>query len=580
LSHLQASGEAFRGSCSSSQILATCSKQARPGCAKILGSLCPKRVVELTQLLDIQALNMVDKKIFSLSSLVKNNRESSLAQIVSVSVLLIVIIVTLVFENRIVGMQPGYDDIQPKHHGWVTANTLAIISKATPENYFVGYALAYRDDQNRAEYEYFDRYPVFFSALFNRALSLSTNLADQLFRAKQIMNVIFLGTLILAVLLLEKLTGNKPVALATGLLAFSNPYLLWYKDMVHFDQPALFGFLLLIYAIALYKLDGKRIPVYIATFVAIGMGRGYASYSILFLWLALESYIILRTKALEGREKIRNILRHPSFFLSVLAMVWGASLLLYNIIVEARIRDVSILQTSILRSARYRLSLNPQFNLENEGVINWWTFAESQVQRVVQWSFPLKGMDFGLWINSLILLGMFLIMGIMIWKQPTEKRIVYLTLIFSGFGWLIPLRNLAAFHDYTAMYYIGIPLVFFLSVATLLKPPKFAAYVVVFLMLILYVSAIFQVQSWHEERTERANEYTYDFVRILEKIEGTGKNINMPERIPYGPFPPGFYLSEHYLTSPEVADYVVTRNRKYSGENLTPDNDVIYLFRK
>jgi hypothetical protein len=530
--------------------------------------------------LDIQALSMVDKTLLSLSSLVKNNRETSLAQIVSVSVLLIAVIVTLVFENRIVGLQPGYDDLQPKHHGWVTANTLAIISKATPENHFVGYALAYRDDQNRAKYEYFDRYPVFFSALFNQVLSMSTNLADKLFHAKQIMNVIFLGTLMLAVLILEKLTGNKPVALAVVLLSFSNPYLLWYKDMVHFDQPALFGFLLLIYAVALYKLDGKRIPVYVATFVAIGLGRGYASYPILFLWLTLESYLILRMKALDGKEKIKSILRHPSFLLSVLAMVWGASLLLYNIIVETQIRDVSILQTSILRSARYRLSLNPQFNLENEGVINWWTFTESQVQRIVQWSFPVKGMDFGLWINSIILLGMFLIMGTMIWKQPLEKRLLYLILIFSGFGWLIPLRNLAAFHDYTAMYYIGIPLVFFLSVATLIKPPKYAAYLLVSLTLILYVSVIFQVRSWHEERSERANEYTYDFVRILEKIEGAGKNINMPERIPYGPFPPGFYLSEHYLTSPEVADYVVTRNRRYPAENLTPENEIIFLFRK
>ncbi|MBK8619711.1 MAG: hypothetical protein IPN96_22040 [Anaerolineales bacterium] len=50
--------------------------------------------------------------------------------------------------------------------------------------------------------------------------------------------------------------------------------------------------------------------------------------------------------------------------------------------------------------------------------------------------------------------------GITIWKQTADRRMIYLILTLSGFVWLFPLRNLAAFHDYTAMYYIGIPLVF------------------------------------------------------------------------------------------------------------------------
>lgn len=523
---------------------------------------------------------MVNKTTIPPSPLFKSNLENKISQILSVIILLVVVIVTFAFENRIVGLEPGYDDSQPKHHGWVSANTLAIISKATPENYFVGYALAFRDDQNRAHYEYFDRYPVFFSALFNQALSLSSNLADKLYLAKQIMNFVFLGTLILAFLIVDKLIRNKPIALTVVLLTFSNPYLLWYKDMVHFDQPALFGFLLLIYAIALYKLDGLKAPLYIAAFVAVGLGRGYASYSILFLWLAFEAFPILKKKAVDGREKFKSILKHPSFLLLILAIAWGAALLLYNIVVEARIRDVPILQTSILRSARYRLSLNLEFNLENEGVINWRTFTEDQIERIVQWTFPVKGINFGPWGNALILASMFLIIGLFVRRQSLNKRLIYLILTLSGFGWLIPLRNLAAFHDYTAMYYVGIPLVFFLSIFAFINSSRRAAYLLALLALVVYVSAIVQVRGWHEERAGKANLYTYDFVKILEKIDGTGRNINMREVIPYGPFPPGFYLSEHYLSSPEMADYVVTRNKKYSSNNLTPDNDVIFLFKK
>jgi hypothetical protein len=508
------------------------------------------------------------------------NEENLTSTALAVAVLLIVVVATFWLQNRIVGWEPGYDDAQPKHHGWVSANTLAIISKATPENYFVGYALAFRNDQNQPQYEYFDRYPVFFSALFNRLLLLAGTLVEEFLLAKQIMNLIFLGTLVVAFLLIEKLTGDKALALVAVLLAFSNPYLLWYKDMVHFDQPALFGFLLLIYAIALYRIDGRKTPVYICTFIAIGLGRGYASYSILFLWLAFEAFLILRTKGIRFREKFNRVVRHPSFVLSVLAVVWGASLLSYNIFAEAQKRDVSILQTSILRSARYRLSLNPEFNLENEGVINWRIFAESQVNRIVQWTFPAQGVNFGVPGNSLLLAVIFAAIGLLVWREPVDKRIVYLLLILAGFGWLIPLRNLSAFHDYTAMYYIGIPLVFFLSILTFLNLHRKLTYMLAALALVLYVSALVQVKAWHEERAGQADTYTHDFVRILEKIEGTGKNINMPEQIPYGPFTPGFYLSEHYLSSRELAEYVVTRNKKYSADILTPENEIIYLFRK
>ena len=285
--------------------------------------------------LDVPVFNMVSQPSPS-SSTIKSNPESDFTQIFSVMVILLVVIWTFVFENRVAGLEPGFDDLQPKHHGWVTANTLAIISKATPEHYFVGYALAFKDDQNRPSYEYFDRYPFFFSALFNRLLSLSDNLAEQLYLAKQLMNLIFLGTLLLGFLIIDKLIRNKPAALTIVLLTFANPYLLWYKDMVHFDQPALFGFLLLIYAIALYKLEGRKTLLYIAPFIAVGLGRGYASYSILFLWLALEGFLILRMHGLNAGEKLQRIVRHPSFFLLILALAWGASLLLYNIVIEAQ----------------------------------------------------------------------------------------------------------------------------------------------------------------------------------------------------------------------------------------------------
>jgi hypothetical protein len=523
---------------------------------------------------------MDQQKFVSRFSPVYGYIRENFSQILCYATILVVVIATFILQDRIVGFEPGYDDLQPKHHGWVTAQTLAIISKATAENDFVGYALAVKDDQNKADYQYFDRYPVFFSALFNKVLSLRSNLSGQIYLAKQVMNLIFLCTLIVAFLIIDKLIGNKPLSLTIVLLAFSNPFLLFYKDMVHFDQPALFGFLLLIYAVALYKLDGLKIPLYVSTFVALGLGRGYASYSILILWLVIEAFLILKSRGPAIGEKLKTVLKHPSFFLLVIGIIWGASLLSYNVWVEAHKRNVPILQTSILMSAENRLSMNEEFNQENINIINWPDFAMGQVDRIIKWSFPVNAVNFGTLGNSILLGIMFLLMGMIIRRQTVERRIIYLILVLSGFAWLFPLRNLAAFHDYTTMYYIGIPLVFFLSVFAFLNPSKETAHYLVIMGLIIYLSAIVQVKDWHEERAGKADQYTYDFMQIVDKIDGKGKNVYMADSIPYGPYPAGFYLSGQYLSPLNVADYIVSRDRAYLPGNLTPDNELIFLFEK
>jgi hypothetical protein len=512
----------------------------------------------------------------SLGDVLKNNFSNTLCCLV----IIIAILATFILQNKIVGFEPGYDELQPKHHGWVSSQGLSIISTATLENHFVGYAVAEKDTANNVLYDYFDRYPVFFSATFNRVLSFFPRLSDQVYVAKQGMNLIFLCTLVMAFLLLLKLTGNSLLSLAAVLLTFSNPFLLFYKDMVHFDQPALFGCLLLIYAIALYKLDGKKKLLYISTFVAIGLGRGYASYPILMMWLAIESFLVLRSKTPDLKSRLKSILNLPAFFLLILGIIWGASLLSYNIVVEANKRDIPILQTSILDSAQRRLSLSPEFNQANEGIINWQDFTISEINRIIQWSYPVNRVNFDFLGNTLLLGVMFLVTGFFIRKQTLEKRIIYLLIILFGFAWLFPLRNLAAFHDYTTMYYIGIPLVFYLAVFTFFTSSPKISFALLAIATVIYLSAIIQVKHLHESIAGNANLYTYDFMQIDAQILGQGNNVYLKNDVPYAPYAPVFYLKDQFVSPLEVADYVISNNRTYGPDNLTPHNHIMFLFKK
>ena len=269
--------------------------------------------------------------------------------IVLCSIILLVVVVTFAAQNRTVGFEPG-------HHGWVSSHGLAIISKANSANQFVGYTMAFRDYENKEQYYYFDRYPVFFSAFFNIILSLTNNLAAKVNVARQVMNSIFLSTLIVAFLLVRKLIGNRYLALSVVLFSFSNLSLLYYKDMVHFDQPGLCGFVFLVFSIAAYKLDGRRILLYLAAFVSIGLGLGYASYAIMVLWVIIELSMLMKSPNSNFGEGLRRFLKQDSFIVFIVGLVWGASLLTYNISIEARQSEIPLTQTGIVQNALKRLS--------------------------------------------------------------------------------------------------------------------------------------------------------------------------------------------------------------------------------
>lgn len=520
---------------------------------------------------------VLDKaKTFYLSN--QKYLEKYAATVLVVVVFLFVGVATYRLQNRIVDFERGYNDAAPPHHGWVTSHTLAIIKKATPENGFVGYARAFIDSDNNKEYDYFDRYPVFFSAIFHQILSLRSKLSIQIYLAKQVMNLIFIATMVMAFLIVNKFTESKQLALAVILFAFSNRYLLYYKDMVHYDQPGLFGFLLLIFSIALRKLEGKRYPVYLATFFAIALGRGYASYAVMGLWIAVEAFLILRSPELKPSAKLKNILKHDSFFILVIGIVWGAGLLSYNITVEAQKRNVPPTQTSIIEAANDRLGLVEDFNQQYNSILNWWSFSQDQAERIIRWAFPVP-LDEQPWRLYFLILGfMLLVSGAYIKKQSANKRVVLFILLFSGFAWLFPMRNLAAFHEYTTMFYIGLPLIFYLSVFSFLKPSRESMNYLLFASIVVYIAAIVTVRDFHYLRSANLEEYTFDFMRINEKIEGIEKNVYAADEVPRARYALGFYLADHYLSPIDAADYVIARDKNYLPNNLTPDNDVIYLF--
>jgi hypothetical protein len=95
------------------------------------------------------------------------------------------------------------------------------MTHATPENLFVGYALADHTASGHTGYLYFDRYPFFLSAIVNAIIHLSQDLSTKVFLARQFMNAVHVVTLFTAFLLVKRLLHNPYLALGIVLITFS-----------------------------------------------------------------------------------------------------------------------------------------------------------------------------------------------------------------------------------------------------------------------------------------------------------------------------------------------------------------------
>ncbi|MBF8257514.1 MAG: hypothetical protein HW375_2421 [Anaerolineales bacterium] len=481
-------------------------------------------------------------------------------------------------QNRVVGWEPGYNELQPGHHGWVSSHTLAVIAHATPANGFVGYALTSIDREGRMDYEYFDRYPVFFSAGMHALLSWKTRLSTQIYLAKQAMNGIFLLTLAAAYLVLRQLSLSPVRSLTAAVLAVSSPYLLFYKDMVHYDQPAVLGMLLLVLAIAWTKVNGRRYFVVGATLLAVSLGRGYASLVILLVWLVLEAIEVLQRKAPFSPDKVRALLSLTSLRAAILGTVWAGLNLAYNIHVEATRRGVALLQTGIVASAVDRLALNQDFNASYAGLLGWRYFVSDELIRLVRWSFPIWEYE-GSWVvSALIVIAM--VGVIVVWGRSMDpaRRQVLAILTVSGPIWLFAMRNLSAFHDYTAMYFLGIPLAFFGACAYFLRLPRFGWILALMLSLAVFTARNLQIQDLHRDLGRPYDVYTHDFMRMADALPSSGQSIYVVDGVPFAPFAFGFYLPDQVLAPQETAAFAIGRDPELRPTNLTPENSRLFLF--
>jgi hypothetical protein len=228
------------------------------------------------------------------------------------------------------------------------------------------------------------------------------------------------------------------------------------------------------------------------------------------------------------------------------------------------------------------LSLDESFNEQYAGVLDWGTFLPGQVDRIVRWSFPIWDYDGIPWLDMIIVLAMLATVIAYGTRVDVIDRKTLALMVLSGVVWLIFMRNLSAFHDYTTMYYLGFTLAFYASMLSLLRIPPKLGVVVLICALAVFAYRNQKTQELHYQIGSSYNNFTYDFARIREQLPDGEVTVYLPDGIKSASTSAAiaYYLPQAFFAPKDKAEYVITSNREFLPQTLTPDNTRLFLFKR
>ena len=174
-------------------------------------------------------------------------------------------------------------------HDGTSMVTLAIAANLSADHRFALFWRQKLDRNGEPQYVPYSRYPVGSYALVKLAvLPFGDDIPRQILAARTLMLAFFAAAAVLAYLALARLLGDRRIALAATLLAFSSYYLLHYNDVVSAEtSTSLFGVMLVLHGMALLVREGRFRQLLPKTAIALLLGWHVLGLIAPFVLLAL-----------------------------------------------------------------------------------------------------------------------------------------------------------------------------------------------------------------------------------------------------------------------------------------------------
>ena len=289
--------------------------------------------------------------------------------------------------------------------------------------------------------------------------------------------LLFAGTAALAHLSLCRLVSSKWTALAATVLAFSSYCCLYYNALLSASAAvALFGVMLTFHGMVVFVQEGHFRQLMVKAVIALLLGGQVLVLLLPFLVLGLANELskMRLGETVDSPAPVSMALRRY-LILGLAVLLTGAFTTGFNAINKSD--TVEGAQTKmtlpIARLIQTRTVANEEFKSNPARVMSWPRFLNKQLQLIGGMAFPytLPGYVRALSKDSaapaatrgtvigLIALGVCLL-GIAFGGSGGHK-ILWASLALSGLLWMLSMRYAAIFHYSGALFYIGIPLVFF-----------------------------------------------------------------------------------------------------------------------
>ncbi len=516
---------------------------------------------------------------------------------------------------------------RPGYNNAVSANHLSVAENLSPEHNFLLFYNQTLDADGPPGYTPYGRFPIAGYGLIKLVmLPFGDDLAGKIHAARILLMLFFVGSAALAWLSLCRLTGNRWIALTATLLAFSSYYLLYYSDMIATESGlSLFGVLLTLHGMVVFVQEGRFRQLLIKACLALLLGwQVYALLLPFILFgLARELYRARRPSipamgpgavSLAIRIKGWAAALAPSRYLAlgVVTLLFGVAVLSLNVGNEYRALDgeVSVAELPSVRAMTYRLGVYTGFN-ERYGevvgyaeLLEWRNFLQHQFHRVAVVALPFLINPFdpldpymdpsiGWGMDYLgVIFGVAAVGGAVVGLLFFRHRMLLATLVSAGFFWALLMRHNTAFHEFEAVFYIGVPLVIFavglsrlreLAGGRLILGLSAAA-------LLVFVLSGFQVARVGQDRQVAEYQETVlaDFQRIRTVVEPgesvfllTSYSLHPGETRTVNYYLAGRVIGLYWSAGSSVFayDYLISVQRVDGPALLTPENSRIFLYR-
>ncbi len=509
------------------------------------------------------------------------------------------------------GGDRGYFYRPDANHDHNSAQALLIAENLSPRHNFRQARRVWLNEDGGYEYDTYARFPIGGFALIKAAIAPFGDAAAKLLAARIFMLLMFCGAAVFAYLAIARIAGNRSVALAAVLLAFSGFYALYYADGV-FNEGVmeLFGAALAFHGMTVFVQEGRFRQLLVKTCAALLVG--WHVYALLLPFIAIgfggEAVALIRSALSSGerakamRSTASALLRSRYVALAAAAVLFGAALLAFNFANEYLDygRDGALSDMPMFQSVARRFGQTEEYDAKAGTA--WGDFFRRQFYRVGAAAAPnalasAAGYDFPalepaeppLAPTLYGLAAACAALGALALSR--RCRILTATAVLFGFCWAIPLRyNTFDYeHAFEGLPYMGLALALFafvLAGARRLLGERVGgglALAAAALAAPVFALSVFQVGQTDRNpgEAEREKAAIAEFSAMRPTVNG--------KRLALSPDIARFFRGEGYETvffladsfigdADAPADYAISRYRDERFDLLTPDNRFAFLY--